>query len=428
MNRLAAGAVARGLALLLATVSALAQDASPPRGKAGPAQRVSAGSTGDYALGTWGGGRDRLAARGITFESYYVTNVAGNVTGGRRRGITYADNVFFGVTFDLEQAVGWRGARLTVSAINRAGTSLTERFIGSQYNSQQVFGGQNIFLYQVFVDKRLLADRLSLKFGRFGASDDFNTSPIYGFYMNNGIDGNVRNVLFDTQFSAYPFATWAVRARWEPGPAWNAQLGLFQTSDRVFDAGRHGLDWSIRRGDGTFLIAQAGTPPSAPRDGHYWIGASYSAWDYPRFGSTTTASRSYGFYAHADHVVYRPSAEGHRGLTAWAATGLYPQEDISIVPWQVNAGLVYRGPFARRPDDTAILGVIYGRFSRDYARTIEAGGGGDPRYEAVLEAAYRIQLRRYAYIQPDVQWVVRPGGTGRVPDAVVLGFQVGITF
>ena len=73
-------------------------------------------------------------------------------------------------------------------------------------------------------------NKLSFKVGRFGASDDFNTSPIYGLYMNNGIDGDIRNVLFDTQFSAYPFATWAGRVRVDPTPHVNAEFGAFQTS------------------------------------------------------------------------------------------------------------------------------------------------------------------------------------------------------
>ncbi len=82
---------------------------------------------------------------------------------------------------------------------------------------QQTVGGQNIFLYQVFLDQRFWDNKASLKIGRFGASDDFNgASSIYSRYLNNGIDGDIRNVLFDTQFSAYPFATWAARLRVEP--------------------------------------------------------------------------------------------------------------------------------------------------------------------------------------------------------------------
>ena len=77
--------------------------------------------------------------------------------------------------------------------------------------AQQLVGGQRFFLYQVFLQQKLLEDKVTLKVGRFGASDDFNASPLYGYSLNNGIDGDIRNVLFDTRFSAYPFATWGGR-------------------------------------------------------------------------------------------------------------------------------------------------------------------------------------------------------------------------
>ena len=72
--------------------------------------------------------------------------------------------------------------------------------------------------------------------------------------------------------------------------------------------------------------------------------------------------------------------------------------------------------------------MIYGKFSGDYARTVKAAGNGDPTYESVIETGYRIQLTKFAFIQPDLQWVIRPSGTGRIPNALVIGAEMGITF
>ena len=47
--------------------------------------------------------------------------------------------------------------------------------------------------------------------------------------------------------------------------------------------------------------------------------------------------------------------------------------------------------------------------------------------EKVLEVAHRFQIRNWAYFQPDLQWVIDPGGTGDIPDAVVIGAQMGVT-
>ena len=57
-----------------------------------------------------------------------------------------------------------------------------------------------------------------------------------------------------------------------------------------------------------------------------------------------------------------------------------------------------------------------------------AAGLGSPSYEMVFEWAYRVQINKFLYAQPDVQWVVNPGGTGNIPNALVLGAQIGVTF
>ena len=443
-----------------AALSAVAYPEPPPALEGavhGPdaADRFSMNSyvNGDYAFGTWGGLRTRLLDAGVTIDSYYVMNPAGNVSGGKKQGFTYVDNYYLGFNLDLEKIFGWRGLQLAVSGINRSGGSVTQAYVGSQYDVQQVHGGQNVFFYNLTLEQRAWDDRIRLKIGRFGASDDFNTSPIYGLFMNNGIDGNIRNVLFDTQFSAYPFATWAARIRVDPTPEFNFQLGVFQTWDRIFDRSHNGLDWSIRRRDGVMMLAQVGWTPeffkkpvnqSSPGTsdakttvvpemkgfpGHYWFGGSYSPWKgYAQFGNAEKTSGSYGFYLHADQMVYQEAPGSEQGLTLFAASGYYPQDNISIIPFQLNVGAFYTGLVPDRRSDKTIVGLIYGRFGDDYADTIGATGSNKPTRESVIELAYRFQLSKFAYVQPDVQFVSRPAGTGMIQDAVVIGAQVGISF
>lgn len=49
-------------------------------------------------------------------------------------------------------------------------------------------------------------------------------------------------------------------------------------------------------------------------------------------------------------------------------------------------------------------------------------------YEAVLEFDYRIQVNKWFYAQPVLQYIIRPNGTGLVENATVLGFQLGLIF
>jgi porin len=80
------------------------------------------------------------------------------------------------------------------------------------------------------------------------------------------------------------------------------------------------------------------------------------------------------------------------------------------------------------------LGVVYGHFSDDLQNFQQRPQQMDPNvgvqsHETVMELTYRLALLKSAlYFQPDLQYVFRPGGTGRIPDALVLGAQVGVNF
>ena len=414
---------------------------------------------GNALTGDWWGVRNFLDDSGVELSASYTNNIAGNPVGGMTQSFAYADNFSFGMQLDFEKLIKWQGLTLTVSALDRNGSNLSARNIGNQFTVQQVYGTETVVFYALVLEQRLLEDKLGIKLGRFSTGDDFASSPLYWLYMNNGIDGNPQALPVNTAFTSYPASVWGARLRVDPSPEWFAMGGIYQaTSLNLYRD--HGLDWSINNSDGVLMIGQVGWTPeffkkpaaaSKPSDGkslaegktvrpvspdagmqglpgHYWFGAYYSPWQFAQFGSTETASNSYGFYWHADQMVWQEEAGSDQGLTLWSAFVLSPQQNISKLPFQVNSGIVYKGLVPARDHDTTMLGFVYGNFSDDYAGTVAATGAGTPSYEIALEAGYRIQVTKFAYIQPNVQWIINPGGTGNIPNALVLGAQMNVTF
>jgi len=415
---------------------------------------------GGQALGDWWGMRNMLDDEGIEIFANYTTNIAGNPVGGKSQSVTYTDNLLFGANLDFEELIGWEGLTLNISGLNRSGSSLSEQNIGNQFTVQQIFGGQTVMFYALAFEQKLLDDKIGIKFGRFATGDDFASSPIYWLYMNNGIDGNPQALPVNTQFSAYPWAVWGARLKVIPTPEYYAMFGAYQVSDRIFNRAYHGLDWSIRGNDGIQLISQIGwtpelfkrsVPTASTHDGksviegkstaksvvstklkgypgHYWFGAYWSPWDFPQFGTAATATNSYGFYWHADQMIFQEAPGSDQGFTIWSAFVLSPQQNIAKLPFQANGGAIYKGLIPSRDDDITGFGIVYGKFSSDYARAVSDTGGGSPDYELVFECNYKIQINRFVFVQPNIQWVVNPGGTGNIPNALVLGLQAGVTF
>lgn len=285
-----------------------------------------------------------------------------------------------------------------------------------------------------------------MKLGRVAAGDDFATSPLYGLYMTNAIDGTPKSIATSGAFSCYPGTVWGGRALYsDPGKQWYAKAGVYQASDRIYNTRYHGTDFGIRDEDGLTFVVEAGwTPEFFSREitdksgkrktvglpGHYWFGAYCSWWDIEKFDGTGTEDFSYVFYWHADQMIFQPDGDAgtDKGLTLWAIFNLAPQESVQIMPYQVSAGMAYKGAIPGRDDDRIIFGASYGNFSDDFSRQQELAGKGKARGETVFELAYAAQLNAFTILQPDIQYVLNPYGSDQIRDALVLGIRLKVVF
>ncbi len=170
-------------------------------------------------------------------------------------------------------------------------------------------------------------------------------------------------------------------------------------------------------------------PEFSGKPAHFFVGLNNTFLiDLPKYNSAATEDRFTRFYAHGDYQVYRESADRDEGLTLFATFAYTPQDDIAIMPIQSTFGAHYKGLLPGRPDDRTVAFVTYGKFSDEFSAEQVGLGGSSVDYEMVVELGHRVQLTKYAYIQPDIQFIKRPGGTGNIDDAVVLGVQFGASF
>jgi porin len=294
----------------------------------------------------------------------------------------------------------------------------------------QLVGGQTTFLYNVTLEKFFNDGDWSVKFGRMTATDDFVGSPLYSYSLNNAVNGQIRAVLFDGVMTSYPFAVWGGRVKAKLSDDTTFQFGAFQMTPEMWDPNNHGLDMGIGADDGVELMAQLDwTPTLADKPARFFVGVNQAVGlDLDRFNSADTQEHLTRFFGHAQYQIYRPSPDSDQGLTAFATLAYSPDESVAIIPLQTTFGLNYKGLFPNRPADHTVFFLTYGKFSKDYSDQLVAAGNTPANYEMVVELGHRFQVTASSYIQLDAQWINRPGGTGDVSDAIVLGSQFGISF
>ena len=89
------------------------------------------------------------------------------------------------------------------------------------------------------------------------------------------------------------------------------------------------------------------------------------------------------------------------------------------MPYFSGGGLSYQGILFPARQRHCFSGGDFGSFSRYIPRTTA---------ETVIEVNYQIALTGWLSITPDLQYVIRPGGSSAIKNALVLGTQVAIVF
>jgi porin len=116
-----------------------------------------------------------------------------------------------------------------------------------------------------------------------------------------------------------------------------------------------------------------------------------------------------------------------RGLNSWLRLGFCPQSynPLSIY---TDGGLVYTGLIPGRKEDKTGVAFCYGQVSSGYMNLGNAQGIPGPSFEAVIEFTHSIRLAPAIALQPDVQYVLHPGGSRQYGNALVVGFRAVVDF
>ncbi|MFO1080112.1 MAG: carbohydrate porin [Reyranellaceae bacterium] len=393
-----------------------------------------------FMTGDWGGTRSELEAKGIKLRAHHIAESAANPVGGLRQGATYTEQVDVGADLDLDKLAGLGGAKLHATITQRAGQSLSAVAIGSNISVQEIYGaGQNIRLAQLSWEQSLLQGRVTAKLGWLHASDDFVNAPIYCYFMNNGFCGQIA-IVVNSGFTIFPTGSWGGMVKVGLSDETYIQSGAY-TVNPTFAYPANGFDLSPSGVIGVIVPTQIGWQPHVGPGGlpgHYRIGGYYdtSSASYlgaPLSGPPATAQGRWGFYLQGEQMLFRTVPGTDQGLTAFGVLAYgAPQTALLQYIWQ--AGLLLRGTFAGRDRDTIGLAVDQGRVSnllvgqQTYANALAPGTVGVQSAETTIELNYRAQVTPWFSLMPNLQYVIRPNGLATIPNALVLGLQVKLTF
>jgi porin len=388
--------------------------------------------------GDWGGARTRYLDAGVNFRGDYVSETFANVSGGAKRGSTYAQQLRLGADVDMERLAGWSGAALHLTINDRRGAGVSADYIGNRLPVQEVYGGPYTRLSEASIEQNLLGDRLNLRLGFFAMGNDLGGQIIGCQLVNAAFCAHPLSLSGNSGWYNYPNARWGAAVRYKLAPELLLRTGVYQDNPRLgdrenafrpFAAGTAGVVLPLE-----LEYAPGSAPHGAALPGHYKLGVLYDTAQVKRQGEAGTVNGRYGMYLLADQMVLR-EGRGGRGLSVFGQFTANPRASAQITRWYA-AGLVKTGTLKGRDADTVALGVVHAqvnpRLRESYAvSNLDADGYASlPAGESVVELSYGWQPLRWLGVRADVQYVVDPGAFSyrSTRNALALGTQLKITF
>jgi porin len=116
-----------------------------------------------------------------------------------------------------------------------------------------------------------------------------------------------------------------------------------------------------------------------------------------------------------------------RGLNSWFRLGYCPQS-YNPLSFYTDGGVVYTGLIPGRRQDKTGVAFCYEQVSSGYMTLGNAQGIPGPSFEAVIEFTHSIRLTPAIALQPDIQYVLHPGGSRQNGNALVAGFRAVVDF
>jgi porin len=401
--------------------------------------------------------RKSLAQSGIGFGGFYAAETFGNPSGGIKQGETYDGVLELHLDGDLKKMGLWKGLCFHVNGFQIHGHSIAAENVGSLATISNLEATPATRLYELWLEQSMFNEHVWVRFGQLVADGDFFVIKGGDYVLNGWGWPTITSLDLPSGGPGYPLATPGVRVMLNPNDKFGFKVGLYngdpagpncKGDPQVCD--NNGLEFRI--GDPPLLMAEgsytynqgADQLPGGIKVGGWSHFGKFADQRFDASGQPIAVTglsgkvihNDFGFYVDIDQMVWRvPGSSDPKGIGLVGRVFGAPS-DRNLVDFYADGGVIFTGMIPNRPDDAFAISVLYtGISNRVHGFDVDSGLPVARNFEMLFEMCYTRQLKSGWTLQPDLQYIVHPGGnvpnasgTGAVGNASVLGVRTTLNF
>lgn len=344
----------------------------------------------------------------------YTGDWVNNCSGGLQTGSCYLGMAAFDVSFDFEQAGFWPGGTLFVKAASTHGAMPSERFIGDFQTLSNIDAGTHTYFQECWYQHTLgsVTIRLGLQ--------DFNTTfanDAYSSIFLNSSFGVHSTISSNIPAPIFPLTSPGAMLSWNVNDHWTLLSALYDGNPIGFENNPYNLKWHFDANDGIFSVleVQYHTYIDNRFTGTYKLG-TYHHNHLILYNEKTQRweqqyNNNFGVYGNFDQLLWKHDSHS---VAAFVRASVSPRALNDNYTF-CGAGFTWNGIFHPSGNDALGIGVVHACLQSS-------------DHETALECTYQFPATNFIMLQPDVQYILHPAGTGTsLPDCIASTLRIGIT-
>ena len=348
------------------------------------------------------------------FNASYIGDNVVNMSGGIKKGYNYLGMANLRLTLDIEKAGFWKGAKFYINAANTHGGTPSANLFGDNQVISNIEAGNHTFLQEVLFQQTI--GKVDISAGLQDLNVQFANTESGSVYLNSSF-GILPVISANTSAPIFPLTSFGLTVKWNISKKTSWINALYDGSPTDFSSNPYNLHWHFHSGDGILAISELhhltelfGQP------GIYKLGLfTLNHFVENTFIKPVPDSINIpvnGIFTHTDQKLWQ---RGKRSLSVFSQLGYSPSKG-NVNNYCLGLGLNLTGALNSEGRDIIGLAMAHEHFTNGLLS------------ETAIELTYRYQITDCLYIQPDLQYIINPAGTGSTINNCLAGCcRFGIT-
>lgn len=346
---------------------------------------------------------------GLLFNAAVTVDNINNFGGGIKQGSSFLGLLNLQLAYKPNKSI-FRNTDFFVSVIKTAGKPASENFIGDAQVASNIEGYAPLFFYELWAKQNF--DSFSLLAGLHDLNSVFFVSDHSSLFINSSF-GISPGLTLNMPLSIFPSVTFGMVAGYEKQKV-SFFSGLYNVNhafpeEENFHLHNHNF------GDGFFNINELQYRPN--KNSQLKIGAYYKICNDT---VTFSGKKNYGIYLVADKTFYTSATED-KSVNGFLQLNSNLVKNNPASEY-IGAGLLLKGFLLKKYKDVFGFGLAAVKLNRlnEYDQ-YEKGS-----FETAIELNYQITLFEMLTVQPDIQYIINPGGVYHNAFTGILRLQFSI--